>query len=135
MGWAGRAQGYQGMDPQDQAMVVRLVQNIINQEGSMTNPNAVPYVYVAGGNLMALAAYVATGGPDEVGAPVTVTQAIANGVVSLTNTQMANPNNMGGWNYGNPGPSVTFRPRSSRSLVSLLQPISSTVQTRPCLRS
>ena len=62
----------------------------------MTNPNAMPYVYVAGGNLMALAAYVATGGPDEVGAPVTVTQAIANGVV-MTNTQgMVNPNNMGG---------------------------------------
>ncbi len=104
--WAGRAQGYQGMDPQDQAMVVRLVQNMINQEGSMTNPNAVPYVYVSGGNLMALAAYVATGGPDEVGAPVTVTQAIANGVVSLNNVQgNANPNNVGGWNYGNPGPS------------------------------
>ena len=94
------------MDPADQAMTVRLVQGMIANEGSMTNPNAIPYVYVAGGNLMALSAFAATGGPDEVGAPVTVTQAIANGVVSLNNTQgMVNPNNMGGWNYGNPGPS------------------------------
>ena len=103
VGWQGRAQGYNGMDPADQAMVVRLVQSMVNNEGSMTNPNAVPYVYVSGGNLMALSAFVATGGPDEVGAPVTVTQAIANGVVSLQNTQgMVNPNNNGGWNYGAP---------------------------------
>jgi hypothetical protein len=83
VGWGGRAQGYQGMDPNDQAMAVRLIQNMINNEQTMTNPNAVPYVYVSGGNLMALSAFVAIGGPDEVGAPVTATQAIANGVVSL----------------------------------------------------
>jgi MYXO-CTERM domain-containing protein len=103
VGWQGRAQGYVGMDPADQAMVVRLAQSMINNEGSMTNPNQAPYVYVTGGNLMALSAFVATGGPDEVGAPVTVTQAIANGVVSLQNNQgMLNPNNNGGWNYGAP---------------------------------
>jgi hypothetical protein len=103
VGWGGRAQGYQGMDPNDQAMVVRLIQGMINNEQSMTNPNGVPYVYVSGGNLMALSAYVATGGPDEVGAPVTATQAIANGIVSLQNNQgMQNPNNNGGWNYGAP---------------------------------
>ena len=56
VGWAGRAQGYDGMDPADQAMTVRLVQGMIANEGSMTNPNAIPYVYVAGGNLMALSA-------------------------------------------------------------------------------
>ena len=106
VGWQGRAQGFEGMDPNDQAMVVRLVQSMIGNEGSMTNPAAVPYVYVSGGNLMALSAYVATGGQDEVGAVVTATQAIANGVQSLTNVQgNAAPNNQGGWNYGNPGPS------------------------------
>ena len=103
VGWQGRAQGYQGMDPADQALVTRITQSMINREGSMTNPNAVPYVYVSGGNLMALSAFIATGGPDEVGAPVTVTQAIANGVVSLQNNQgNFNPNNNGGWNYGAP---------------------------------
>jgi hypothetical protein len=63
----------------------------------------VPYVYVTGGNLMALAAYVATGGPDAVGAQVTASQALANGVVSLQNNQgNFPPNNVGGWNYRNP---------------------------------
>ena len=52
---------------------------------------------------MALSAYVATGGPDEVGAAVTATQAIANGVVSLQNNQGNQaPNNQGGWNYTAP---------------------------------
>ncbi|MCA9545251.1 MAG: hypothetical protein KC613_12695, partial [Myxococcales bacterium] len=106
IGWMGRAQGYDGMDPNDQALVVRAVQALINDEQSMTNPNAQPYLYVTGGNLMALSAYVATGGPDNVGAPATATQAIANAVVSLHNNQgMQPPNNDGGWNYRNPGAS------------------------------
>ncbi|MBV70573.1 MAG: hypothetical protein CMH52_04415 [Myxococcales bacterium] len=103
VGWGGRAQGFQGMDPNDQAMVIRLIQNLIANEQSMTNGAAVPYIYVAGGNLMALAAYVATGGPDEVGAQVTASAAIANGVFSLQNNQGRQaPNNNGGWNYGAP---------------------------------
>ncbi|MEE2788744.1 MAG: MopE-related protein [Myxococcota bacterium] len=105
VGWMGRAQGYDGMAAADQEMVVRLILGMITNEGSMTNANETPYVYVAGGNLMALAAYQATGGPDEVGAPVTVTQAIANGVVALQNNQGNQaPDNVGGWNYGTPDP-------------------------------
>ncbi len=103
VGWLGRAQGFDGMDPVDQAMVVRTVAAMINGEPTMTNPNGRPYVYVTGGNLMALSAYVATGGPDAVGAPVTASQAIANGVVALhANQGMQPPNNQGGWNYGAP---------------------------------
>ncbi len=106
VGWLGRAQGYEGMDPNDQALVVRAVQQLINDEPAMTNPNQQPYVYVTGGNLMALSAYVATGGPDNVGAPVTASQAIANGIVSLQNNQgMQPPQNDGGWNYRAPGAS------------------------------
>ena len=82
-GWNGRAQGFEGMDPADQAMVIRLVQTLINNEPSLTNPNAQPYTYVTGGDLMAMSAFLATGGPDDVGAPVTITQAIANGVQAL----------------------------------------------------
>ena len=103
VGWLGRAQGFDGMDPVDQAMVVRGIAAMINGEPTMTNPNGRPYVYVTGGNLMALSAYAASGGPDDVGAPVTATQALANGVVALQNNQgMQPPNNQGGWNYGAP---------------------------------
>jgi len=105
VGWQGRAQGFMGMDPNDQALVVRLIQSMIGNDGSLTNAAAVPYVYVGGGNMMALSAYIATGGQDEVGAQVTATQALANAVQAMTNVQgNAAPNNQGGWNYGNPGP-------------------------------
>jgi MYXO-CTERM domain-containing protein len=103
IGWQGRAQGYQDMDPVDQQMVVRAVAQAITGEPSMTNPNAQPYSYVTGGNLMALSAYVATGGPDQVGAAVTATQAIANGIVALQRNQGHQPpQNDGGWNYNGP---------------------------------
>ncbi|MEZ4466624.1 MAG: hypothetical protein R3F43_19800, partial [bacterium] len=103
IGWQGNAIGFNGMDPNDQAMVIRAIAALINGDAAMTNPNAAPYVYVTGGNLMALSAYVATGGPDAVGAQVTASQAIANGVVSLQNNQgNFPPQNVGGWNYRNP---------------------------------
>jgi MYXO-CTERM domain-containing protein len=106
VGWQGRANGFRGMAPEDQQMVTRLVRTMISNEGSMTNPNAAPSTYVTGGNLMALSAYLATEGQDDVGAAVTASQALANGVVSLQNNQgNLPPNNPGGWNYGAPTPS------------------------------
>lgn len=97
----GRVIGYQGLDPQDQLLVNRLVLNAINGEGAFTNPQALPYSYVTGGGLMAFSAYLGTGGLDDVGANTTVTQAIANGVMALQDNQgQANfANNNGGWNY------------------------------------
>ncbi|MCB9526884.1 MAG: hypothetical protein H6703_16520 [Myxococcales bacterium] len=104
VGWQGRVQGFRGMPPDDQAMMIRVVQRAIQQDPPLTNPNGMPYSYVSGGNLMALSSFLATEGPDEVGAAVTVTQAIANGVVALHRTQgNIAPNNVGGWNYNNPG--------------------------------
>ncbi len=83
VGWLGRHRGFEELDPVDQAMGERLVATMINSEPTMTNPDARPYVYVAGGNVMAMSAWLASGGPDAVGAPVTVSQALANGVVAL----------------------------------------------------
>ena len=80
---------------------------------------------------MALSAYVATGGPDEVGAAVTATQAIANGVVSLQNNQGNQaPNNQGGWNYTAPKRRVTCRQHNLLSRGCRQQQTSSTGQTR-----
>jgi MYXO-CTERM domain-containing protein len=100
VGWQGNVQGFEGMDPNDQQMVVRVMSSTINADASLTNPNNPPYTYVTGGNLMALSTYLATGGPDDIGAQVTVSQAIANGVVSLTRNQ-----GMGGsaWGYNGQG--------------------------------
>jgi MYXO-CTERM domain-containing protein len=100
VGWQGNVQGYEGMDPNDQQMIVRAITASINGDPSLTNPNNPPYTYVTGGNLMALSTYLATGGPDDIGAQVTVSQAIANGVVSITRTQ-----GMGGtaWGYNGQG--------------------------------
>jgi hypothetical protein len=100
IGWNGRVRGYEDMDPNDQQLVVRALVQAINGDPSLTNPNQVPYTYVTGGNLMAMSVYLATGGPDEVGAAVTVNQALANGVVALQRGQgMGNQ----AWSYNGPG--------------------------------
>ena len=97
VGWNGRAQGFEGMDPADQAMAIR-VQTMIANEAH--KPKCSVVYLCRRRRLMALAAFSATGGPDDVGANVTVTQAIANGVVSLQRNQgNFNRNNAGGWNY------------------------------------
>ena len=102
--WNGRAVGFEGMDPDDQSLVVRAVRAAINDpQGALTNPGAMPYTYVTGGDLMALSAFLATGGPDDVGAQVTVSQAITNGIVGLHRSQGDRaPDNLGAWNYQMP---------------------------------
>ena len=101
VGWQGNVQGYEGMDPNDQQLIVRAITASINADPALTNPNANPYTYVTGGNLMALSTFLATGGPDDIGAQVTVSQAIANGVVSLQRIQGRPPNEA--WDYNGPG--------------------------------
>ncbi|MEE2645040.1 MAG: prenyltransferase/squalene oxidase repeat-containing protein [Myxococcota bacterium] len=106
VGWIGNAVGFDGMDPIDQQMAIRVAADIINDEAAMSNPAGMPYTYVVGGNLMALSSFLATNGPDNVGAPVTVTQAIANAVQAMQRTQgNLPPNNQGGWNYNSPNAS------------------------------
>ena len=47
---------------------------------------------------------MSTGGPEEVGAQVTVTEALENAVVGVqANQGERQPHNYGGWNYGRPG--------------------------------
>ena len=100
MGWSGRTIGYDGLPPTDQLMVQRLVRTILEDEPALTNATALPFTYVVGGDLMALSAYLGSGGPDSVNATVTVRQAIANAVLSLQAVQAdRSPNNEGGWNY------------------------------------
>ena len=99
-GWRGQTLGYEGLPPEDQLLVQRLVRNILEGEAAMSSAAATPFVYVVGGNLMALSSYLASGGPDEVNATITVTQGITNAVLALQGVQGNRPpNNEGGWNY------------------------------------
>jgi len=101
-GFGPRA-GYLGLDPDDQALVVRLVRYMIDAHLPLTDPRAAPYMYVTGGSTAALARYLRTGGPDEIGADVQASVALANGVESLTANQGEQaPRNLGGWNYRAP---------------------------------
>jgi hypothetical protein len=83
IGWNGPALGYDGSDPVDQVLVESLVRGQISGYNSHTNPAVTPYNYAVGGGLMALATYISTGGPEEVGAATTVTQSLANAIVAV----------------------------------------------------
>ncbi|MCB9550651.1 MAG: hypothetical protein H6705_01835 [Myxococcales bacterium] len=103
VGWQGIPRGFAGLDPIDQALHLRLMHQLIAQDPALQNPNAIPYTYVTGGNLVALTAHLTTGGPDDVGAAVTVSDALANGVAALHRNQgNIAPGNVGGWNYNSP---------------------------------
>ena len=102
-GWSGRTLGYDGLPPTDQLMIQRLVRGILEDEAAMSNSTAIPFTYVVGGNLMALSAYLASDGPNEVNATVTVEQAMSNAVLAMQSVQADRiPNNEGGWNYRRP---------------------------------
>jgi hypothetical protein len=98
--WQGRNIGYDGLSRYDQNLLQRLITDIMDREEAMRDPNATPFVYVVGGNLMALAAYLSYDGPDFVSNGITVSQSLAHAVQSLNAVQgTASPNNTGGWNY------------------------------------
>ena len=101
IGWNGPALGYNGSEPDDQEIVRNLVQGHINAYTSHSNPAIAPYNYTVGGGLMGLSVYLASGGPDEVGANVTVTQALANAVSAVRNARSTSLPN-GGWMYYSP---------------------------------
>ena len=99
-GWDGQTIGYDGLPPEDQLLVQRLVRSMVEGEAAMRSSTAIPFTYVVGGNLMALSAYLSSDGPDEIGSTVTVRQALANAVLSMQAVQADRvPDNEGGWNY------------------------------------
>ncbi|MCB9525331.1 MAG: terpene cyclase/mutase family protein [Myxococcales bacterium] len=100
--WNAPALGYNGMDAADQERVRNGVRYCISSINGLSQVRT-PQSYPTGACLMAISLYLVTGGPDNVGAAVTVSQAVANGATSLRNTQGNSGANQGGWNYTNPG--------------------------------
>jgi hypothetical protein len=83
--WNAQPQGYQNMTPADQEIVRNGIRYCIQripgfESGSVES-------YDTGACLMAMSTYKHTGGPDDVGANTSVTNAIAQGVTSLKNLQ------------------------------------------------
>ena len=102
----GPRNGFLSLPEQDRALVVRLVAAMMAQNECLWNGAARPYIYTAGGDLMALARYLEAGGPDDVGADLLVSEAIALCGASVIRMQgFAAPDNLGGWNYTTPNAS------------------------------
>ena len=100
--WNAPTNGYVGSSPADQAILRRAAAALIANDAALRNAGP-PDAYGTGGALMGLALYLATGGPDEVGAEIGVGEAVANGAQALRQNQGQGDCNRGGWNYDVPG--------------------------------
>ena len=98
--WNAPHLGYAGMDAADQDRVRRGINYCLSNVPGFTGDT--PYSYSTGACLMAASLYLVTGGPDDVGAPLPVSQAVANAVNGLRGTQGNGGCNEGGWNYRGP---------------------------------
>ena len=96
--WNAPPVGYTGMDPQDQDRVRNAIAYLLRTDPGITGRTALSYD--TGSSLMALSVYIQTGGPDNVGAPITATQGIQNGIEGLRRNQVSVGANTGGWDYG-----------------------------------
>lgn len=95
-GW-GRPLGFEGATDADRALMIRLVRALVEADPALT-AGAGGRVRTTGYNLAALSAFIATGGPDDIGAPVTVIEAIINGVEALHASQGRDlPDDPGAW--------------------------------------
>ena len=99
-------QGYAGASATDQARMETLVTFMLGYVNSTSF-----YAYRDGGYMMALSVYLRTGGPEIVGAPLTLLQAIntlfdrtiANQRTGYTDSAAPYPENNGYWCYTNDG--------------------------------
>ncbi len=85
-----RPVGYEGLDEADQERVRRAVKWIIDNDANFRAVGN-PHPYTAGAGLGPLAVYLATGGPEDVGAAVAVDIAVANAVNGFKNNQGGPP--------------------------------------------
>jgi MYXO-CTERM domain-containing protein len=99
--WNAPRVGYLGASPEDQALMRRAAAYIVHRDAALRDTGG-SHSYYTGNGLMALAVYLTTGGPDDVGAEVPVSEAIANGAARLLQSQGNRGCNEGGWNYDAP---------------------------------
>ena len=98
--WNAAPLGYEGSSPDDQERIRRALRFLIEQDPGLRGRT--PNAYTTGSALMALSVYLATGGPDDLGANTSAGVAVQNGVAGLRANQGNRGANMGGWNYNEP---------------------------------
>jgi hypothetical protein len=118
--------GYRGLDADDRAMLAATLGQIIQADPALQNPNAAAQTYTTGGNLMALSVWLATEGPDDVGAGIGARQALANGVVALQRSQGA-----AGWDYFGPGPDFSCSQFAVAGLAAASNSLPDAADTMP----
>ena len=96
--WNAPAVGYEGMDADDQALCRRAVAWMINNIPGLGRGGSIQS-YSGGSALMALSHFRATGGPNNVGARVSVDDAIRAGVNAFKADQGRGGCYDGAWNY------------------------------------
>ena len=99
--WNSPTNGYRTSSAADQALLRRAAARVIANDGALRNVSG-SYSYGTGSSLMGLSLFRQTGGPNDVGAGVTVDQAIQFGAQRLQQSQGRAGCNMGGWNYHAP---------------------------------
>ncbi|MHC4836688.1 MAG: MopE-related protein, partial [Planctomycetota bacterium] len=101
--WNAPTVGYENLPAADQERLRRAMAFAIGDDASLRGQGTA-YSYGTGAWLMAMSLYLSTGGPDDVGAAVTVSQAVRNGAQGLQAIQGNSGCNTRGWSYGaNPG--------------------------------
>ena len=80
--WGAPARGFGGSTAQDRSRLRAMAARIIGQDPALSNAGPAES-YLTGINLVFLSQYLATGGPNNVEAAVTVRAAIQNGVAAL----------------------------------------------------
>ena len=97
--------GYVGSTDQDKALIRNGLAYAIRTEnagapGSMLlGPNAVSNCYTTSTSIMAAMAYLESGGPNDLGLGLLVSEAVANGVEALVRRQSQVGVSNGGWGY------------------------------------
>ena len=100
--WNAPPVGYEGTNAEDQQLMQRMVRHIISAGGALREqPDADSIPYRTAINLLYLSLYLQTGGIDDIGAEILVTEAVANGAERLKNLQNNDPSScgFGGWTY------------------------------------
>ncbi|MEZ4465908.1 MAG: hypothetical protein R3F43_15955 [bacterium] len=127
--WRAQAVGYVGMDAADQALVRRAIAYMLNNDPGL-QPGGTAQVYQTGASMMAIGLYLATGGPDNVGAARGASAGLQAGVAALVRQQ----NGFGGWNYTSPSNyndlSTTQFALAGLSAASSVVPVDLAVLTR-----
>ncbi|MGK0361101.1 MAG: hypothetical protein ACI9U2_003419, partial [Bradymonadia bacterium] len=99
--WNAPTVGYRGSTVDDQERLVRMARYVIGLDPALNNANGSASAYGTGANLLFLSLYRQTGGPNDVGAAVSVDVAVQNGAGGLQRSQSDRDDwcNSGAWNY------------------------------------